>query len=257
MSKEISTQSDSIISRLLSLKLKTQLLTLVGLLAIGFTIAGFIANKTYNNVLVNGPVYSEIVSNKDLVADILPPPAYLLESWQVALEMAAIHDEPLQPLIEKSNKLAEDFAARSKYWESAISDQKMLEVYKKELQPSGEEFLRIRDSIYIPAARSGNPKLIEPALRQLKSAYEKHRIAVDMLATMATNQSKTIESTVASDVSSAGQTVLVLALIVMSMVVAGIFVVVSNTIRQLGGEAKDAGGGKISATKSLLLIISL
>jgi methyl-accepting chemotaxis protein len=240
MINEVSAKSDSIVSKLLSFKLKTQLLALIGLMVIGFAVAGFVANRSYNKVLVNGPVYGEIISNKDLVADILPPPAYLLESWQVALEMAAIQNQPLQPLIEKGNKLAEDFAARSKYWESTINDPKMLEVYKKELQPSGEEFLRVRDSIYIQAVRSGNPKLIAPALIDLRSAYEKHRAAVDKLAVMATNQSKAIESTVVTEVSAASKTVLMLAFIVLGLLVAGIFVVVSNTIRQLGGEAKDA-----------------
>ena len=240
MANEASAKSDSIVSKLLSLKLKTQLLALLALMVVGFAIAGFVANKSNNKVLVNGPVYGEIISNKDLVADILPPPAYLIESWQVALEMVAIQDQPLQPLIEKSNKLAEDFAARSSYWESRITDPKMLAVYKNELQPSGEEFLRVRDSDYIPAVRSGNPKLIAPALRELRSAYEKHRIAVDTLAAMAASQSKEIESTVVTEVSASGKTVLVLAFIILVLVVAGIFVVVSNTIRQLGGEAKDA-----------------
>ncbi len=240
MSNETKQQAGSIISKLLALKLKTQLLFLAGLMLVGFTIAGLIGNKAYNKVLVNGPVYGEIISNKDLVADILPPPAYLLESWQVALEMVAIQNAPLQPLIEKSDKLAQDFAARSKYWEETITDPKILEVYKTQLQSSGEEFLRIRDSEFIPAVRSGNPKLIGPALAKLKAAYEKHRAAVDTLATLADNQSKDIESAVKTEVSKAAKTVLVLALIAMIIVVIGIFIVVSNTIRQLGGEAKDA-----------------
>lgn len=240
MANEVSAKSDSIVSKILSLKLKTQLLALIGLMVIGFAVAGFIANKAYNKVLVNGPVYGEIINNKDLVADILPPPAYLIESWQVALEMAAIQNQPLQPLIEKGDKLAEDFAVRSKHWDKTITDPKMLTVYKNELQPSGEEFIRIRNSVYIPAVRSGNPKLISPALIDLRSAYEKHRAAVDTLALMAVSQSKEIESTVVTEVSAAGKTVLVLAFIVLGLVVAGIFVVVSNTIRQLGGEAKEA-----------------
>ena len=169
MSKKGNQQAQSIISRLLSLKLKSQLLFLIGLMVVGFAIAGFIGNRAYNRVLVNGPVYSAIVSNKDLVADILPPPAYLLESWQVALEMDAIQGAPLQPLIDKSDQLAKDFHTRSKYWVESMKDPQILEVYKTQLQPSGEEFLRVRDSVYIPAVRSGNPKLIESALHQLKA----------------------------------------------------------------------------------------
>jgi len=233
-------KSTSIIARLLGLKLKTQLLLLMAVMVVGFAIAGTLGDRAFNKVLVNGPVYGSIVSNKDLVADILPPPAYLIESWQLALEMATIRNEPLQPLIEKSNKLAQDFAERTKYWDSTITDPQMHEVLQSELRPHGEEFLRLRDQVFIPAVRSGNAKLIDEALAQLKTAYEKHRLAVDKLASMSSEQSKQIESGVNAEVSSARTTVLILALLVLSLTVIGIFSVVGHIIRQLGGEAHEA-----------------
>jgi methyl-accepting chemotaxis protein len=36
---------------------------------------------------VNGPVYQEIVYGKDLIADILPPPLYIVESYMLANEI--------------------------------------------------------------------------------------------------------------------------------------------------------------------------
>lgn len=230
----------SILSKLFKLKLKTQLLVLIAVMVVGFTAAGALGNKALNRILVNGPVYSDIVSNKDLVADILPPPAYLLESWQLALEMAQLKGQPLEPLIKKGQQLANDFETRTRYWDSNVTDKKILEVLKTQLQPSGEAFLRTRTEVFIPAIRTGDHKLIDNALTQLKVDYEKHRAAVDELAALSNKASKIIELSVKDEVTHARLTVLILALVVLLFTVIGIFSVVSNVIRQLGGEAHEA-----------------
>ena len=155
MTSKQAKESNSILSQFLRLKLNIQMLVLMAIIVTSFIVAEVVGRKALNNVMVNGPVYAKIVSNKDLVADILPPPAYLLESWQVALEMTSIKNQPLQPLIEKSDKLAQEFATRAKYWDETITDPKMHDVIKKQLQPSGESFIRVRDNIFIPAIRSG------------------------------------------------------------------------------------------------------
>ncbi len=51
-----------------SLKLKTQLILLIGLMVIGFAIAGIMADRAFNKVLVNGEVYQDIQAHKDLAA---------------------------------------------------------------------------------------------------------------------------------------------------------------------------------------------
>jgi methyl-accepting chemotaxis protein len=43
----------------------------------------------FEDLKVNGPVYQEIVYGKDLIADILPPPLYVVESYMLANEMMA------------------------------------------------------------------------------------------------------------------------------------------------------------------------
>lgn len=175
-------QSESIFTKFSSLKLSTQFSILMGFMLTGFVIASTLGNKSFSKVLVNGPVYENIAHNKDLVADILPPPAYLLESWQVALEMVSVKNQPLQPLIDKSNQLAKDFNDRSEFWDKSITDPKMHEIIQVQLLPTGNEFLRVRDNIFIPAVKSQDQKSIDSALSELKSAYDKHRSAVDALA---------------------------------------------------------------------------
>jgi len=233
-------EHNSKLAFLFNLKLRTQLLIARGLMLIGFVVAGFFANRAFDRVVVNGPVYGDIVQNKDLVADILPPPAYLIESWQVALQMVAMKNQPLQPLVDKSAQLSKDFAARIDYWESHATNPEMLDVVKSQLKPTGEAFIAYRDNNFIPAVRSGDAKQIEAALNGLDNAYQSHRQAVDHLAELSSADSKKIEAEAAISLSSANSTVVIVSLIVVVLTIVVVSLVVSNVISKLGGEASEA-----------------
>ena len=57
-------------------------ITLFGIaVAIGFATVVFSGHAALSELKVGGPVYSRIVLGKDLIADILPPPEYILESY--------------------------------------------------------------------------------------------------------------------------------------------------------------------------------
>lgn len=225
-------------TKLHNLKLKTQLMLLVGAMVVGFATAGFLADRAFNHVLVNGNVYQEIQSHKDLAADILPPPAYLLESWQVALEMAAIKNAPIQPLVEKSNQLSEAFIQRTKYW---IETQPQFnKILTESLLPTGETFIRVRDNQLIPAVRSGDDKRIDAALNNLKAAYQQHREVIDELVILNERAYKVIEADVPAQVNSSRTQSLMLAMLALGLTMFGLFVVVGRVIKQLGGEASEA-----------------
>ena len=85
MSVNTSEKTASILAKLFGLKLSTQISMMMAFMVLGFAAAGIYGDQSYEKVTIGGPVFSEIVANKDLTADILPPPAYLIESWQVAL----------------------------------------------------------------------------------------------------------------------------------------------------------------------------
>ena len=233
-------QASSVFSKLLGLKLKTQLILLLSFMVFGFAISGFLADQAYNKVLVKGDVYKQIMSDKDLAADILPPPAYLLESWQVALEMVAQKNKPLQPLIDKSNQLAKDFTDRTTYWDNNIKDPKMHDVITKKLTPTGLEFMHVRDNQLIPALRSGDAKRIDAALIDLQIVYTKHREAVDEMVVLSNEHYQKVEIAVPGQVSDARSNTLILILIALGLTIVGVYIVVNNVIRQLGGEAGEA-----------------
>src|SRR6266571_1421068 len=95
------------------LKVGTKLALLVAVFVIGFGAFGLFSYFTLNTVKVNGPLYGTIAQSKDLVADILPPPEYIIESYLLVLQMADETDATkLTVLAEKSNVLRKNFEER-------------------------------------------------------------------------------------------------------------------------------------------------
>jgi methyl-accepting chemotaxis protein len=228
------------VTKYTSLKLKHQLLALIALIAMGMCTAMFFTNQSHQKMMVSGPVYQGIILQKDLVADILPPPEYLVESWQVSLEMVAIKNQPIQPLVEKSNQLRKDFETRHAFWKAALHEPVIREAMVERVYETGEQFLDVRDSTFIPAIRSGDAKRIESALMLLQSKYLEHRKAVDVVVKLANEESLRIEQSVAP---LAQSTTIKTIIITVSLIVFAALLcwaTVTNIISVLGGEANYA-----------------
>lgn len=55
--------------------------------------AGVLTGYTLHTVKIGSDAYNRIILGKDLVADILPPPEYIIESFLVANEMVNNPDD--------------------------------------------------------------------------------------------------------------------------------------------------------------------
>src|SRR5471032_1236595 len=75
---------------------------------------------TLSELRVNGPIYERIMQGQDLVADILPPPEYILESYLVALQLNEAADTARrQQLVDRLHKLKKEYDDRYRYWQGA------------------------------------------------------------------------------------------------------------------------------------------
>ena len=72
--------------------IRTKLSLLTAFLLTLIFVNSLFNQKTLNEVRVLGPLYSEIASGKDLVADILPPPAYIIETYLTSHALADAED---------------------------------------------------------------------------------------------------------------------------------------------------------------------
>src|SRR3954471_19158535 len=104
------------------LSLTAKLGTLIAVALAGLLLLGLVSYRTLQEVKVNGPVYARIVQAKDVVADILPPPEYILEAYMVSLQMLHETDPSvLRKLADRGGALAKDYDDRHRFWTGDLS----------------------------------------------------------------------------------------------------------------------------------------
>ncbi|MEN9895747.1 MAG: hypothetical protein RIR97_1599 [Pseudomonadota bacterium] len=150
-------------------------------------LAASVGIQTYalNQLKVNGPKYQEIIYGKDLIADILPPPAYLIEIYMLA-EEAAIRPEVAAENLTKIAALRREFEARQTYWrESGLADS-LKTIFFDKVVTSGNAFLKTLDDDLIPAFSSQNPQSITAAMDKVSTSFHNHERNVKELVTAST-----------------------------------------------------------------------
>jgi hypothetical protein len=168
------------------MSLRMKLLSLIGFCALAFVVFGLVSWTTINKVKINGDVYNRIAQEKDLIADILPPPEYLIETYLVLHQMAEETDDvKLRELVQKSKKLRTEYEARHKYWTDNLPDGPVKnELIAASYKPA-VEFFKIQDEQVIPAILKKDRESARGIIRTaLKDRYEEHRLAIDNVVKM-------------------------------------------------------------------------
>lgn len=175
-----------------NISVKAKLNLLVGLFTIGFAVFGTVSFIMMSTVKVNGPLYQEIVLGKDLTADILPPPEYIIESYLVVQQVIEALEEKadkgaLDALIEKGRTLRTEFDTRHQHWNKELGDGLMKETLLVKSYKPAIEFFDLRDKEFIPAVNVGDLEKAKAVARgTMKKKYNEHRAAIDDVVKMAT-----------------------------------------------------------------------
>src|SRR5436190_3146884 len=89
----------------------------LSLFAIVLIAFGFYSTYTRSKVQVGGPFYASIAQSKDLVADILPPPAYIIEAYLLTFQIANTSDaNERAKLISRLGVTETEYQERQKVW---------------------------------------------------------------------------------------------------------------------------------------------
>ena len=153
----------------------------------GSFLFAFFAYTTINEVKINGKLYNEIVLTKDLVADILPPPEYIIEARLVSLEMLRTEDSSeLATFIAKIKTLKQEYEERHTFWIKNLHHDKMKPLMIEKSYAPAMQYFTILEKEFIPAVQSGDLKKASLlASGKLKDAYAQHRNVVDEIVVLA------------------------------------------------------------------------
>ncbi|HNS19291.1 MAG TPA: methyl-accepting chemotaxis protein [Sedimentisphaerales bacterium] len=173
-----------------------KLFVLAGTFAVGWAAFGVCAFTTLNKVRVNGPIYRDIVLNKDLIADILPPPEYIIEAYLTTLQMVDEKDpDEVKGLVECAARLRQDYEARHDYWKAELAPCEMKDTLLGDSYEPAMRFFDLQNKELIPAVMQGDrEKAASLAHGELKALYQQHRAAIDKVVTAATRQAEQGES---------------------------------------------------------------
>ena len=158
--------------------LKALLLILVVVCGAGFAILllqGQVALRSVEHAAV------QMGDGKDIVADILPPPLYIIETHLVAYQLL---DQPLAEraaLAEQFTQLKKDYVARNVYWQgkqSAIDATAYASLLGTQKE-KGEAYWQRLEKDFLPAVLAGRDDEARAAFADLKQLYSAHRAGVD------------------------------------------------------------------------------
>jgi methyl-accepting chemotaxis protein len=182
-----------------NLSLKAKLTLLMGVFVIGFGAFGAMSFHTLNTVKVGSASYQEIIQSKDLLADVLPPPVYIVEPCLVAnLMPRAKTPEALAELVDRYRKLVAEFRTRQEFWAKALPESpEKAELVDKSRKPA-EAFFTAFDAEFLPLVLSKNVTEARAVLdAKLIPLFNEHRLAIDTVVEQATKQAATKEASVA------------------------------------------------------------
>ncbi len=223
-----------------TMRVNRRFVLMLGVFAASFMAVGWVSLSTLNLAKVNGPIYKNVILQKDLVADILPPPEYLLEAHFVVLELNQASAKEIPALLAKSKQLRDDYELRHKYWADNLPPGKIRELMLVDSYKPGREYLDVRDERYIPAIQSGDKATVANTLVLLEQKYRAHRQVIDELVVQVNEKTLRDEAEAAAVIQ--GRTLWMVLLMLASAVAVFFFGtwIARSLLKQLGGEPAEA-----------------
>ena len=215
---------------------------------------------------VDGDIYNRIVQGKDVLADVLPPPAYVIESYLVALQLSDTTDKSeADALRAQLARLRREFEDSYNHWGRDLPDGRLKQSFLK----SGEPAIRFYDLVerdFLPSLASGDKTKAAKLLKtSLLGAYNEQRAAIDKVVETASEQNKTSNEQLQnllklseSDVRQKLRAATILTVagnVVMMLAVAGIGMLLSNKIstalKHVGASLGEGAQQTVSAAEQV------
>ncbi len=165
------------------LTISKSLIAFAGCVTFGLAVAIGLQSQTLERLKVSGPVYQQIVDGKDLVADILPPPLYLVEAYLLA------NESDIRPDLGGENaariqKLKTQYDERKLYWQSSTLPADLTAQLYDQVLKEGDAFWAQMQQVYLPALKADDAAVRHAALATLRTRFKAHEAAVLQLVGM-------------------------------------------------------------------------
>ncbi len=150
---------------------------------------------TIQRIQIQGSLYEQIILSKDLLADILPPPEYIIEARLVSYQLADSTQAQIDERKRKLETLKQEFLDRQRYWEQSTLPPKLRELILEHVKAPALRYFDVTASKLVPAVERGDLKEAYALLHgELQEYYEEHRRFVDQLVVLSNEQAQQDEN---------------------------------------------------------------
>ncbi|AJP74469.1 methyl-accepting chemotaxis protein [Sphingomonas hengshuiensis] len=154
-------------------------------------VGGLFAISRLDNIRMGGKVQVAQQMNADLIADILPPPEYVIEPY---LEATLLARDP-DTVAQRAARLAELrklYDERHAFWITANVDADLKAQLLEHSHPAAMRFWTIAQGAFLDAVCRQDRPAIDAAYGQLSAAYADHRREVDKLVSLTLDRQKAV-----------------------------------------------------------------
>jgi methyl-accepting chemotaxis protein len=240
-----------------NIRVAVRLPVVVALALVALIVFALTALTTMSTVKVGGPKEQAITEQNILLADILPPPAYLVETELASLELAQAVEHGDQARVDATIDTIEAntalFLERQDHWQGALTGAPLDKMTV--VRDTGVAYIAVLEGQLLPAVASGDTAAIDAALVALDDAFYTHRDAVNAAAEVITAEATAITDD-AMDLASGRQTMLWVLLVATLIVVgAGAVWVTMSVLKPLGelrANMEDIASGDDSHARTRL-----
>ena len=180
-----------------NLKISRKLAIVVLVPLVALALVAVIGLRVLNNVEIGSSRYQEISKADALVADVLPPPVYLIQSRLSARELWTNPDVGLRAgfLADLAGQKTEYYARLDHWRQSLVLPSEREELNELEAAYSaGDEFWKIVEGELIPAVQAGDlTKAGQIDTAELNPVFEKHRSFIDGVTQLANSRRVQLE----------------------------------------------------------------
>ena len=183
-----------------------QFIRFIGVL-LTVTIIGeaLVVNTTLNDTKINGPAYNRIITSKDLVADVLPPPLYAIDSFFL-VNRAMVETDPIEvkKLADQLVVLKGQYDDRRNFWmKDPLITEDLRQLVLKDSHQHADEFFKVAGNDFFPkrlkeiaedtpelhpSDKVNNKDAVLASYKQVLKHFESHRSVVDRIVEGANKQ---------------------------------------------------------------------
>ncbi len=170
-----------------------------GICAVAVVVSVLLAYDTIQRFSVMGGHYHDLVRHRDLLADVQPPPATIVEPYLIVHQLALARDpqvvDRLAARLTELESGSGGYDERRAHWLRSLPEGPLRVAFLDRAHGAAREFLQVAGGQFVPLVRAGRTEEAAALLRdRLTPLYERHRQAIGETAALARTANTSLEA---------------------------------------------------------------